>query len=178
MFLINFIANQKYNLLSYVSGRYCFIRPFKLSFTKVLFISLVLVCSSCGGRHIEKTNVYDLSESFKKGTIELSWAGVGGYKNYRIKMRKFYAEKNWEFLSKTVIEADRGQNIDWYYLGRSAEGLGLYKAAKVYYTNALSTLHALKCDDSVSDLGCDGINFPQDIIVRLSALRSYQSTPR
>lgn len=166
MILINFIVNIKIRLLSYLYGVYCFVRPSKMSFAKVLFASLVLVCSGCGPKHIDQTNVDSLLKNFADGTIELGSLTIG-YERYRTKMRTFYAAEDWESLAKAVIEGDWHTDINWYYLGRSAEGLGLYVAAKSYYAKALSTKY--KC--YLYSYGCDGLSFPQDITARIEALR-------
>jgi hypothetical protein len=162
MILINFIVNIKIRLFSYLYGMYCFVRPAKMSFAKVLFASLVLVCSGCSPKYINQTNVDNMMEKFMDGTIELGWV-THGYERYRMKMRASYAAQDWESLAKAVIEGNQHMDIDYYYLGRSAEGLGFYMAAKRYYTKAFYTIY--KCYKF--PFGCDGFSFPRDIIARI-----------
>ena len=165
MILINIIVNIKIRLFSCLYVMYCIVRLSKVSFAKVFFASLVLVCSGCP-KHIDQTNVDNMLKNFAGGTIELGFPTFG-YERYRTKMRAFYAAADWESLAKAVIEGDSHEDIDYYYLGRSAEGLGLYVAAKSYYDKAISTI--FKCYKFHH--GCDGFSFPQDITAQIESLR-------
>lgn len=191
MNLINFILNQKIHLCNYFSDRCCFVRSSKLPFAKLLIASLILMCSGCP-KHIDQANVDNMMKYFADGTIKLGGVPTFGYGHYREKMKAFYATSDWESLAKAVIEGNNNYDVDWYYLGRSAEGLGLYKAAKIYYTNALlSTVDKCRLVDVIPFTECEGLKFlfqdvsrcqtpyndcegfvfPQDITVRLNALR-------
>ena len=117
--------------------------------------------------HINQTNVNSLLKNFMEGTIELGQPTVG-YKDYRHKFWEFNAAKQWESLAKAVIEGGSNQDIDWFYLGLSAEGLKLDKAANSYYAKAISATS--KCETtptSSSNDGCDGFIFPQAINARI-----------
>jgi hypothetical protein len=105
-------------------------------------------------------------KNFKNGTIELGLPSFV-YEYYRPKMREFYAAKDWDSLAKAVIEGGSNQDIDWFYLGRSAEELKLYAAAKSYYAKGVSA--KFKCNEMPA--GCDGFSFPRDINVRIDTLR-------
>jgi hypothetical protein len=120
--------------------------------------------------HINQTNVDSILKNFVDGTIELGQPSVG-YKDYRHKFWEFNAAKKWDSLAKAVIEGGSNQDIDWFYLGLSAEGLKLYKAAKSYYAKGLSATS--KCETtptSSSNDGCDGFIFPQAINARIEKL--------
>jgi hypothetical protein len=120
--------------------------------------------------HINQTNVDSLLKSFVDGTIELGQPSVG-YKDYRHKFWEFNTAKDWDSLAKVVIEGGANQDIDWFYLGRSAEGLKLYKAANSYYAKGLSaTSKCEKTPTSTSNDGCDGFGFPQVIEVQIKNL--------
>jgi hypothetical protein len=166
-FLINFVINQKIRLFRYLYGIYCFVRLSKWSFARVLFASLFLVCSGCP-KHIDQTNVDSMLKNFADGTIELGWnVGTPQYMLSREKMRHFYAVADWAALAKAVIEGNLFGSVEYYYLGRSAEGLGLYKAARIYYAKGL--MYSDEC--KYLQGGCDGFSFPRDINVRIEALR-------
>lgn len=166
-FLINFVVNQKIRLFRYLYGIYCFVCLSKRSFSRLLIASLVLVCSGCP-KHIDQTNVESMLRNFENGTIELG-SGSFVYEYYQPKMKVFYLAKDWDSLAKTVIEGNFHTDKDYFYLGRSAEGLGFYVAAKRYYAKAIS---AFKCNKLfLSDDPCDGFSFPRDIDVRMDALQ-------
>jgi hypothetical protein len=117
--------------------------------------------------HINQTNVDSLLKNFMDGSIELGQPSVG-YKDYRPKFWEFNAAKDWGSLAKAIIEGGSNQDIDWFYLGLSAEGLKLYKAANSYYAKAISA--TTKCETtptSSSNDGCDGFIFPQAINSRI-----------
>lgn len=166
-FLINFIVNQKRPLFRYLHRIYCFVHLSKRSFARMLFASLFLVCSGCANQvlHIDQTNVDGILKSFEAGTMELNLTSID-HDNYRAKTRELYAKKDWESLAKAVIEGGANQDIDWFYLGRSAEGLKLYIAAKSYYTKGISA--EFKCDKMPT--GCDGFSFPRDINARMELI--------
>ena len=166
-FLINFIVNQKRPLFRYLHRIYCFVHLSKRSFARMLFASLFLVCSGCANQvlHIDQTNVDGILKSFEAGTMELNLTSID-HDNYRAKTRELYAKKDWESLAKAVIEGGSNQDIDWFYLGRSAEGLKLYIAAKSYYTKGISA--EFKCDKMPT--GCDGFSFPRDINARMELI--------
>lgn len=165
-FLINFIVNQKRPLFRYLHRIYCFVHLSKRSFARMLFASLFLVCSGCPTVvHIDQTNAASIAKSFAAGTIELNLTLID-HDNYRAKTRELYAAKDWEYLAKAVIEGGSNQDIDWFYLGRSAEELKLYMAAKSYYTKGISA--KFKCDKIPT--GCDGFSFPRDINARMKVL--------
>ncbi|MGH8559791.1 MAG: hypothetical protein ACRESZ_20530 [Methylococcales bacterium] len=110
-------------------------------------------------------------QQFADGRIELGPITLF-HEMYRERMWTYYNRQEWESLAKAVIQGNTNIDLDWYYLARSAEGLGLDKAAKIYYINALSTIH--KCHRSSGysyNDDCHGFNFPEAINARLEALR-------
>lgn len=51
-------------------------------------------------------------------------------------IRKAYLDGTWGELAKLVIASDTNLDLAYFYLGRSAEGLGHASAAKVYYVRS------------------------------------------
>lgn len=75
----------------------------------------------------------------------------------RPQLDSLYKEKKWGDLASKVIEIKFETDLSYYYLGYSAEMLGHYKAAVVYYQRALSTKE--KCRSGSMNL-CNGIDLP------------------
>lgn len=121
---------------------------------------------------IDAGNATALSEDFSVGRIVLS-SGPGGIANFvqnRGALRALYGSGDWSNLSKRVIQIDYGMDLDYFYLGASAEGLGFDDAAKIYYLQAASTIH--HCKSAIKGDDCDGFRFPDEIFARLTKLRT------
>jgi hypothetical protein len=134
---------------------------------------LGLLCSGCAPPiHIDDTNRQQTSEDFVHARIELadSLATTGSFTSNRPKMHSLYLQGDWQGLSRLVIEVNFDNDLDWFYLGRAAEGMQLNDTALYYYARALSTINA--CYSSVFGDACDGLRFPQDITARVNALHA------
>jgi hypothetical protein len=138
----------------------------------LLTLNFLLGCGALS-RPIDEKNVDQTVAAFSTGQITL-----GGYRRFQSgivdaknSMRVYYAKKDWENLAKVVIKSDFGIDLYWYYLGRSAEGLGFAHAAQTYYRKALSS--DLKCKDLLiaphptGTNECDGVKIPQQVNERL-----------
>ncbi|MHB8137996.1 MAG: retropepsin-like aspartic protease family protein [Smithellaceae bacterium] len=105
-------------------------------------------------------------DAFGRGDVRLdctsiSCAGLMG--SNRRRMLKLYNSERWSELALIVIKVRFSEDLTYYYLGRSAEGIGKPNAAIIYYKLALQSF---KCNGVINN--CDGFSFPQDIRVRLS----------
>lgn len=76
----------------------------------------------------------------------------------------------WHDLAIDVINEGFKSDQNYYYLGRSAEGLGYYDAALTYYKLAKTVY---KCNGLVNN--CKGLVFPKDIDDRLIIINKHTS---
>ncbi len=134
-------------------------------------LSLALLCGACAGRidQISPQNVGPLVDQFVDGNAvldcELSCAGKFGFN--RQAMLAMSQSGDWANLARTVISIGYNQDLSWFYLGLSAQGLGLGDAAVTYYTKALDTPRY--CNNGSSNV-CDGFVFPDDIYAQLDVM--------
>jgi hypothetical protein len=83
--------------------------------------------------------------------------------------KKLHDGQSWEALALSVLKANSGSDLSWFYLGRSAEGLGFRDAARIYYQKSIE---ASKKKLISACLNCSGFNFPEDSQDRLIAMGS------
>jgi hypothetical protein len=130
----------------------------------------MLLCSACGSLEtVDESNVDTLLDDFVNGRIVLSGAfsRVWPWSQNNQAAKALYNVKDWQKLSKLIIQINNGTDLSWFYLARSAEGLGFSDVSIKYYIEALETNY--KCDSLLSNI-CDGFVFPVDIFYRLSVL--------
>jgi len=84
------------------------------------------------------------------------------------KWKNLYDDAGWEELALSVMKVNSGSDLAWFYLGRSAEGLGHKQAAAIYYQNSIE---ASKKKLISACLSCSGFKFPADSRSRLEALK-------
>lgn len=109
-----------------------------------------------------------LTEEFLAGKTRLK-CGIscsGSWGTIRAKQRQFYNMELWGQLAEITMRNGHKIDINYYYLGRSAEGLGFNNAAKVYYKNALSVNYG--CAGFFNN--CDGFDVPSMTLKRLKKL--------
>jgi hypothetical protein len=80
-------------------------------------------------------------------------------------MKEFYDSERWKDLALAVTEIGDRNDQAYYYLGRSAEGLGYFDAARVYYKLSKT---ALKCGGVINVY--DGLVLPSMVDARLDKL--------
>lgn len=80
---------------------------------------------------------------------------------------ELHANEQWETLARVVLNDNYGDDLRWYFLGRSAEGLGLCDTALLYYENSRekSQKFASRCLGGVC-----GIDLPEALLDRLNAI--------
>jgi hypothetical protein len=85
-----------------------------------------------------------------------------------VNWKKLYNDARWAELALSVMKVNSGSNLAWFYLGRSAEGLGHKEAAATYYRNSIE---ASKKKLISACINCFGFRFPADSLSRLQALQ-------
>lgn len=103
-------------------------------------------CSTGGARDESGQPVEDVFGAFTKGEIrlhcELSCSGSKGTKSKR--WTALYKQQAWRDLAIEVAELNFASDHEYFYLARSAEGLGFNQAAQTYYLLAKNAAH--KCE--------------------------------
>ena len=84
------------------------------------------------------------------------------------KVRQLHDNQDWGKLALAVLKIGHKGQLPWYYLGRSADGLGKTDAALQYYRTSKS---AKKCNSYFIN-NCTGFEFPRDIDARISIITS------
>lgn len=115
-------------------------------------------------------NFYSGKASLDRGGI---FANVSRIKSHR----ELHDREEWSSLAYSVLMNGLDGNINWYYLGRAAEGMGYNAAALTYYQKSVqltqSDGHSGKC------LGtqCSNFNFPGASIVRIEMIKKAMDKP-
>ena len=134
----------------------------------VFFCIGITGCASKGSYTPTGEQIVNFDQKFRNGQMRLTCgiACSGAYGSGRRERKNLHDNELWNDLAISVAKS--GWLIDqaYYYLGRSAEGLGYFEAAKTYYKLALSA--NLKCGGFINT--CDGLVFPNDINSRLNNL--------
>ncbi len=102
-------------------------------------------------------------EKFKLGMAELGCeACVVQFQYKKSRLRELYDRKEWDTLAREVLETDYPQDMTYFYLGVSAEGLGLPAMARTYYSRAaeLTQNSRTRCKGALLD-DCAGLDVPQ-----------------
>ena len=108
-----------------------------------------------------------MTKKFLAGEILLT-CGISCSRSWGLisaKQRKFYNMELWVELAGLTLKNGHEVDINYYYLGRSAEGLGFTEAAKVYYKNALVVF---ECAGWINN--CDGFDVPELVTKRFKSL--------
>ncbi|MBF0560573.1 MAG: hypothetical protein HQL37_00890 [Alphaproteobacteria bacterium] len=110
------------------------------------------------------SNISSLVDQFVDGTVQLDCGASCSdtFAARRPAMLAMYRSNDWVRLSREVVTIGYDQDLAWFYLGQSAQGLGLGDAAVKYYLYAMET--PSKCLDEM----CDGFIFPERIERQLS----------
>lgn len=95
-------------------------------------------------------------------------------------MRSLYANQQWMDLASNVLRINFKMDINYFYLGRSAEALGAYGAAGAYYNEALKLASSEEREDRCSthlSEWCSGVDLPSELprhIERMKDMERYQ----
>jgi len=145
-----------------------------MNFTKfrksLMFLTLTLLvsCTSASPNISSDKKIAEaMTKKFLAGEILLT-CGIscsGSWGLIKAKQRKFYNMELWAELAELTLKNGHEVDINYYYLGRSAEGLGFTEAAKVYYKNALVVF---ECAGWINN--CDGFDVPELVTKRFKSL--------
>ena len=118
---------------------------------------------SIAGCVTQPTNVETL-QAFLSGSAALknSTLPIGEYVQLRPKMWAAFHGQDWAGLSQLVLQAGFDNDLSWYYLGASAEGLGYLPAAKIYFMRSVQSVH--HCNGQITGDMCGGSRLPADAI--------------
>jgi hypothetical protein len=90
-------------------------------------------------------------------------------------LNRLYAAGDWRHLASQVMWIGYQNDLGYYYLGRSGEGLGAPRSALIYYRKAGAVTAGpdpqLKCNAGGHD-ACNGLSFPRDLYPRIQAVRN------
>ena len=143
-------------------------------------ILLITGCASNGVYSSSGIKITDVQTAFKNGDIRLNCDVIcsGKFGFHRPEMKKLYNEGKWNELMLKVTSIGYSIDLAYYYLGRSAEGLEHYEAARVYYSLARASF---KCGGAL-DI-CDDFEFPRNLVDRENIItvmlsRSYDKIKR
>ncbi len=90
-------------------------------------------------------------------------------------LNQLYTAGDWRHLATQVMSIGYQNDLGYYYLGRSAEGLGAPRSALIYYRKAGAVAarpdSQFKRDAGGQDI-CNGLRFPRDLYPRIQAVRN------
>ncbi|MNF44651.1 hypothetical protein D3C85_969990 [compost metagenome] len=114
-------------------------------------------CSRGGVQDAAGQPVPDVYKAFSTGEVRLrcniSCSGRWGME--RQKWTALYQNQLWQDLALSVADVNFQGDVQYFYLGRAAEGLGFYQAADTYYR--LSRTVTFRCGGSSE---CGNVNVP------------------
>jgi len=87
------------------------------------------------------------------------------------KYKELYDQENWEILAKELLKISAKEELAYFFIARSMEGMGYFDAAEKYYKIALTIGKNYKCDRLFNV--CSGLSFPSDINSRLSIIQQH-----
>jgi uncharacterized caspase-like protein/galactitol-specific phosphotransferase system IIB component len=120
---------------------------------------------------VKKTTLLD---EFSKGNaiLDCNVPCSGRYGYERNKLQNLHYAEDWEELASRILIIGHSTDQAWYYLARSAEGLGHFSAAGKYYQRSLDIAtgkaNGVVCGGFIDT--CDGLNIPQISARRLADL--------
>ena len=147
---------------------------------KIILLVLILLNTGCSSlKKLTPEMETSYFETFARGEIRLDCnlccAGLWG--RNRSAEKSLYDSAKWKELALLVTKVGHNSDQAYFYLGRSAEGLGKPDIALIYYK--LSAESKTPCNGIINN--CDGLSFPQDIRVRVSSIfaakKNQDTTP-
>ncbi len=133
--------------------------------------AMMAVLGACSTRidEINTKNVDQIVDEFVSGRAELDCylACATKFGANQAAMRNLHDAGLWDDLAKLVITIGYNQDISWYYLGRSAEGLGLHDAALTYYKRSIASEY--KCQSFMLNV-CSGLAVPETVNQRIAMI--------
>jgi hypothetical protein len=144
----------------------------------VTLILAVLAIAGCASTAVNKTDEAAMArfDAFRGGNISLPMGTIEAaeWALWRDAAYNHLAAGEWRELADLVQRKGINNDLNWYYLGRSAEGLGELELARQYYQRSIEHSNSDKashrCQGVVISL-CDGFEFPDVTLARLAQLQ-------
>jgi hypothetical protein len=143
----------------------------------ILIIIGIVFLSGCGMTPVKHTDP-NFIDNLREGRVTLSGGGCSftwGANNQAILSN--LAGERWHDLANLIKSLECSQDSAYYFLGRSAEGMGFNDAARKYYNISINNSkvgnHLFSCA-SVFKYNCWGFKFPQDPEARLAQLKELE----
>jgi hypothetical protein len=140
-----------------------------MKFLRVVLIAALCFCTNLVAQSQQADN--KLIEIIQSQQIVLSGGSAWDFGGKRRTLKALHDSSLWGALAVEVIRTKYDSDLAYYYLARSAEGLGQNEAAKKYYFMALNSK---KCDTLINN--CNGFSFPKDINARLDIIKEKPAT--
>ena len=115
-------------------------------------------------------------DAFRGGNISLPMSTIeaANWVLFRDAAYEHLAAGQWRELADLIQRKGINNDLNWYYLGRAAEGLGETELARQYYQRSIERSMSEKsshhCQGAVISM-CDGFEFPDVTQARLSQLQ-------
>jgi len=144
----------------------------------VTLILAVLAIAGCASTAVNKTDEAAMArfDAFRGGNISLPMGTIEAaeWALWRDAAYNHLAAGEWRELADLVQRKGINNDLNWYYLGRSAEGLGELELARQYYQRSIEHSNSDKashrCQGVVISL-CDGFEFPDVTLARIAQLQ-------
>ncbi len=145
---------------------------------KIAVLSIAMALYSCDSDMTFSVNDAQIMNDLRSGQAlldcQIGCAGTLG-KNL-MNLAQLDAKGDWHDLAITVIDIGYENDLEYYYLGHAAEGLGFYAAALKYYrisqAEATGSDSRLRCDgDGFTNL-CNGVSLPNDLYARMQTVQN------
>ncbi len=142
------------------------------------FIAFLLI-SGCSSSLVNKTDQAAMAryDAFRGGNISLPMGNIEAaeWTLYRDSAYEHLAAGAWRELADLIQRKGINNDLNWYYLGRAAEGLAEMDLARQFYARSIersaSEKASHRCQGTLVSL-CDGFEFPDVTHARLSQLQA------
>jgi hypothetical protein len=115
-------------------------------------------------------NFYSGKASLDRGRI---FSNVSRIKSHR----ELHDREEWSSLAYSVLMNGLDGNINWYYLGRAAEGMGYDAAALTYYQKSVQLSQSDGLSGKCLGTQCSNFIFPGASIVRIEMIKKAMDKP-
>ncbi|MCE9520802.1 MAG: serine protease [Alphaproteobacteria bacterium] len=139
----------------------------------------MFLLAACASTTVDVTDAATTArlEAFKSGNVVLPMGTIEAA-DWTLNRQAAYnllAAGKWRELADLVQRKGINNDLNWYYLGRAAEGLGEIELARGFYQRSIertrSEKYSHRCQGKVVSM-CDGFDFPDVTQTRLGALKA------
>jgi Trypsin-like peptidase domain len=147
---------------------------------RVLIAFIAMLClSACASTAVDTTDAATTAryDAFKSGNVILPMGTLEAaeWTLNRDTAYNLLGAGRWRELADLIQRKGINNDLNWYYLGRAAEGLGEIELARAYYQRSIertrSDKYSQRCQGKVISM-CDGFDFPDVAQTRLGALKA------